>query len=380
MEIVGYTLFPKEVESVAKMIERLQSGEIVEELKRLVSELKGKGYDKFVFERESLAKSAHKELDVEVEMERPSPQGNYLRQNMAKIAIEIGHSSNPEEFRSLLRQVSLHLTKLQVQRTIERSDLLLIQAVGALDDVDKMVNLLSSRLREWYGLHFPELNRIMDKHETYLRLIVDLGDRSNFTPDRLQEESLPQERGVEVFQAAQRSIGAAIEPSDLSTIQSLSKTVLELYKDRRLLEEYIDAVMAAIAPNMRALVGPTIGGRLIAVAGGLRNLAAKPASTIQVLGAEKAMFRSLRTGTRPPKHGIIFQLPEVHGSVRWQRGKVARAVAGKLAIVARVDAYGGGYVGDTIKANLDRRVEEIRKKYEQPPSKELRARRSRKGR
>ena len=110
-----------------------------------------------------------------------------------------------------------------------------------------------------------------------------------------------------------------------------------------------------------------LGARLIALAGGLTNLAKRPASTIQVLGAEKALFRSLKTGTRPPKHGIIFQHALLHEAKKWQRGKIARAMAGKLAIAARADAFGSRYIGEELKADLEKRVEEIHKKYDQPP-------------
>jgi nucleolar protein 56 len=93
----------------------------------------------------------------------------------------------------------------------------------------------------------------------------------------------------------------------------------------------------------------------------------RPASTIQVLGAEKALFRSLKTGARPPKHGLIFQHTLLHDAKKWQRGKIARALAGKLAIAVRADAFGGRDLGDTLKANLEKRLEEIREKYKEPP-------------
>jgi nucleolar protein 56 len=147
----------------------------------------------------------------------------------------------------------------------------------------------------------------------------------------------------------------------------LCKNVLELYKLRQALEDYLNALMEEIAPNVKALAGSLLGARLIALAGGLTNLAKKPASTIQVLGAEKALFRSLKTGTRPPKHGIIFQHALLHEAKRWQRGKIARVLAGKLAIAARIDAFGGKYAGEELKADLEKRVEEIQEKYAQPP-------------
>jgi nucleolar protein 56 len=134
------------------------------------------------------------------------------------------------------------------------------------------------------------------------------------------------------------------------------------------MESYVDKTMKEVAPNTRAVAGALLGARLIAIAGSLQNLAMRPASTIQVLGAEKALFRSLKTGARPPKHGLIFQHTLLHDAKRWQRGKIARAIAGKLAIAARTDAFGGRYVGDSLKADIEKRLAEIREKYKEPPS------------
>ncbi|MDH5755001.1 MAG: C/D box methylation guide ribonucleoprotein complex aNOP56 subunit, partial [Candidatus Bathyarchaeota archaeon] len=163
------------------------------------------------------------------------------------------------------------------------------------------------------------------------------------------------------------SMGADLTETDLTQIQALCKNVISLYKLRQILEDYLDTTMEEVAPNIKALTGSLLGARLIALAGGLTNLAKMPASTIQVLGAEKALFRSLKTGARPPKHGIIFQHAFLHEARKWQRGKIARALAGKLAIAARTDAFGSRYIGEELKADLDKRVEEIQEKYVQPP-------------
>jgi nucleolar protein 56 len=139
----------------------------------------------------------------------------------------------------------------------------------------------------------------------------------------------------------------------------------------------VDLITNEVAPNIRVLAGPLLGARLIALAGSLRNLAKMPASTVQVLGAEKALFRALKTGARPPKHGILFQHTLVHEAKRWQRGKVARALAGKLAIAARTDAYSSKNLGEDLKADLDRRIEEINEKYGEPPARKRPSRKPR---
>jgi nucleolar protein 56 len=257
---------------------------------------------------------------------------------------------------------------LRVKGAAEKRDLTIAQAIQTLDDLDRTVNLFMGRLREWYGIHFPELDRLIEKHETYARLVMNLGYREKFTFEALEKEGIPKERAEVTAKAAETSMGADVAEQDLAEIQALSRNVLELYELRKNMENYVDKTMEEVAPNTRAIAGALLGARLIAIAGSLRNLAMRPASTIQVLGAEKALFRSLKTGARPPKHGLIFQHTLLHDAKRWQRGKIARALAGKLAIAARADAFGGGrYVGDALKADIDKRIEEIRKKYKEPP-------------
>jgi len=261
----------------------------------------------------------------------------------------------------------MELAKVRVRKAVEKRDLLVAQAIQTIDDLDKTLNLFMSRIREWYGLHFPELDRLIDKHETYARLVLNLRRRDDFTAENLEKEGLPKAKAEHIAKAAGASMGADLSEGDVNQIQAMCKNTLELYDVRQSLDKYVDSVMEDVAPNVRALAGSLLGARLIALAGGLNNLAKLPASTVQVLGAEKALFRALRTGTRPPKHGIIFQHSLIHEAKRWQRGKVARALAGKLAIASRIDAFSGKYAGDDLKADLEKRIEEIKEKYGEPP-------------
>jgi nucleolar protein 56 len=223
------------------------------------------------------------------------------------------------------------------------------------------------RLREWYGVYFPELDRLVEKHETYARLVMNLGNRESFTIVNLENENMPKERDQLIAKAAESSIGADTAELDLEMVQALAKDILDFYLLRKNMDDYIDHTMEEMAPNVRAVAGALLGARLIAMAGSLRNLAMRPASTIQVIGAEKALFRSLKTGARPPKHGLIFQHNLLHDAKRWQRGKIARVIAGKLAIAARADAFGGQYIGDKLKNDISKRIEEIHVKYKEPP-------------
>ncbi|MEM3729060.1 MAG: C/D box methylation guide ribonucleoprotein complex aNOP56 subunit [Candidatus Bathyarchaeia archaeon] len=365
--LVAHSLFSKKPDETAKTIVEIESGKAVKEVAELVNHLKGMGYGTFVFENPLLAADVKEKFGVEVEISRVSEAGELLRSNMEGFALETGFVKDYEEFRVWTHSVTMEIAKLRVKRAVEKRDLIIAQAIQTLDDLDKTINLFMSRVREWYGIHFPELDRLLEKHETYARLVVNLGVRENFTAERLEKEGLPKSKAEQIAKSAQASMGADLAEVDLAQIQDLGKTVLNLYELRQGLEDYIDSAMEEVAPNIKALTGALLGARLIALAGGLTNLAKMPASTLQVLGAEKALFRSLKTGTKPPKHGIIFQHAFLHEAKKWQRGKIARALAGKLAIAARTDAFGGRYIGEELKADLEKRVEEIRQKYAEPP-------------
>jgi nucleolar protein 56 len=358
-------LFSEKPQQAAKSLMKIESGKI-SEISSLLTTLQNRGYDDFVFENSSLANDAQRKLGFTVEVATAS-EVEALRGRMEQVAVETGFVKDATELAVWNRNVSMELAKLRVKGAAEKRDLIIAQAIQTLDDLDRTVNLFMGRLREWYGIHFPELDRLIEKHETYARLVMNLGYRENFSFEALEKELIPKERAEVTAKAAETSMGADMAEQDLAEIQALSRNVLELYELRKNMENYVDKTMEEVAPNTRAIAGALLGARLIAIAGSLQNLAMRPASTIQVLGAEKALFRSLKTGARPPKHGLIFQHALLHDAKRWQRGKIARALAGKLAIAARADAFGGRYVGDALKADVDKRIEEIRKKYKEPP-------------
>jgi nucleolar protein 56 len=358
-------LFSKKPLAAAKSIMKIESGKI-SEISSLLTTLQNRGYDVFVFENAGIANYVQRKLGVSVEVAKAS-EVEALRGRMKQVAVKTGFAKDAKELAAWNRNVSMELAKLRVKGATEKRDLVIAQAIQTLDDLDRIVNLFMGRLREWYGIHFPELDRLIEKHETYARLVMNLGYRDNFSFETLEKEGIPKERTEVTAKAAQTSMGADIAEHDLAEIQALSRNVLKLYELRKNMENYVDKTMEEVAPNTRAVAGALLGARLIAIAGSLQNLAMRPASTIQVLGAEKALFRSLKTGARPPKHGLIFQHALLHDAKRWQRGKIARVLAGKLAIAARADAFGGRYVGDALKADIDKRLAEIREKYKEPP-------------
>ena len=353
--LVEKVLFPKKPQAAARSLLKAEAGKMSDEVFSLISLLKNVGYDTFVFENANLAEEVQRKMNVTVEVAKPA-EAEVLRSRMNEVAVESGFVKDEQDLSLWNRNVSLELAKLRIKGASEKRDLIIAQGIQTLDDLDRTVNLFMGRLREWYGVYFPELDRLIEKHETYARLVMNLGDRESYTAEALEKENIPKERAGLVAKAAESSMGADIAERDLEQIQALARNVLEFYELRKNMENYVDRTMEEMAPNVRAVAGALLGARLIAIAGSLRTLAMRPASTIQVLGAEKALFRSLKTGARPPKHGLIFQHTLLHDAKRWQRGKIARVIAGKLAIAARADAFGGHFIGDSLKADINKRL------------------------
>jgi nucleolar protein 56 len=326
------------------------------------------GYNDFFFEDELEAKAMKEKFEIESKFLAPSEGGRALRKSIEDASESAG--LKPSVARKMVKEVAESLVKRKVRLASEKRDRLVAEAVAALDEIDKNVNIGVSRVREWYGLHFPELDGIVPDHRQYMAIIEKFGTRDNVEEAAVNEIVQSDNKAKVLAEAAKDSMGADISDVDLRRIVALSEINLKMYEVRDDLERYIDDTMKDVAPNLRELVGSGLGGRLIAAAGSLENLAKKPASTVQVIGAEKALFRSLKTGARPPKHGIIFQHQEIHNAPRWQRGKIARALAGKLSIAARVDAFGGEFVAEALKENLNKRIADIQKKYSKPPIRE----------
>ncbi len=374
-KIIDKELFPKDPGSVAERLLKIEAGELTDEIKQLCHRLKEKGYTTIVVEHDELGRNIAKEIGIDVSYEVPSKAAKILRARLIELGQELGIIKDVKDYIEYLQQITMIMTRRKVRVAAKQRDLFIAQAVTAVDEIDKTLNLFASRLREWYSLHFPELNDLVRDHEDYIRLVHNLGVRENFTKENLVKLDIPPRKAERIEEAAKKSMGAEMTEFDIKPIVSLAGIALQLYELRRAFRSYIDEAMKEVAPNIRELVGPLLGARLIALAGGLQKLAMLPASTIQVLGAEKALFRALRTGGKPPKHGVIFQFPAIHRSPRWQRGKIARALAGKLAIAARVDAFTGEFIARELKEQLEKRIEEIKKLYAKPPRRKRRERR-----
>lgn len=267
-------------------------------------------------------------------------------------AIECGFAESLSEYYSLLHEVTLETVKLQVSQALT-PDQRIIQAVEALDDINETTNSLSERLFEWYGGYFPESGL---SGEALAVFITKYGSRENIPP----EDPL--------YFKSRDSMGAKLEAEDEALLKSFAESVCSLYERRKQIEAYIESSMETLAPNLAMLAGPMLGARLISIAGSLEKLAAFPSSTIQVIGASKALFKHLRARAPSPKHGIIYSHPLINTSPWWVRGKVARALAAKLSLAARIDFY-SAKKNPLLEGELEEKARKIRAENPRPPQK-----------
>ncbi len=282
-----------------------------------------------------------------------------------QILAEAGLAGDEKDAMERLRSFAMELSSSKITEISQSPDLHAIQAINTLDDLDKITNIMGSHLREWYSLHFPELDNLVDSLPGYAQLVL-VGRRGDLSRQAYADAGFPDSK-IEMLELVQeKSRGADISDENFEIVQTLAGQILDLHKLRKKMEDHMESQMKAVAPNLTAILGTTVSARMIAKAGSLRRLAMMPSSTIQIIGAERALFRSIKTGTQPPKHGLLFQHPLVHAAPRWQRGKIARAVASKAAIAARVDMH-DKELNATLLEKLNIRIDEIDKKYKDPP-------------
>ena len=306
-----------------------------------------------------------KSIDVQL---MDAEQIDNIQSTKTKLLVNSGFANDENDAMEKLREFAIQLSSSKVTEVSQSPDLHIIQAINTLDETDKIINSISSRLREWYGLHFPELDNLIDSINGYSQIVLS-GTRENISKEDFEKAGFSKDKVEMLSLIKEKSRGGNISEKNFVIVQSLAKQILELFELRKNIEEHVDEQMKEEAPNISAILGTAVGARVLAHAGSLNRLGRMPASTIQILGAEKALFRSLKTGANPPKHGILFQHAAVHAAPRWQRGKIARAVAAKAAIAARVDLFKAG-LNETLLDKLNVRVKEIGDKYKKPVIKE----------
>lgn len=289
-------------------------------------------------------------------------------QGLFKGNCELGNTDvepQPEDYGfdyDLLHKATLMRSK-EILRADVSPDKHIIHAVNTISELNQTANILSERLHEWYGLHWPEYSKQVNEME-YLRSILEYGSREKIISSQDNSGTAGTAKAGE-----NEMLGGTLEPADLKSIQGLARILLEMYQERSQLEKYIKSQVDELTPNCSKVAGAIITAKLLAHTGGIKRLSSVSASTIQLLGAEKALFRHLKDGSSPPKHGVIFQHPLLHGAPHWQRGKIARALASKISIAIKIDYYRGTFLGDKLEDELTQRIMDIRKKFPKPPVK-----------
>lgn len=236
------------------------------------------------------------------------------------------------------------LSRSKVKFNVNRADNMIIQSIWLLDKLDKDINTFSMRLREWYSFHFPELYKIMNDNYKFAQLALLIGDR-NLVEDEAQLEVEicqvveDEEKARSIVQAMNTSMGTEISDIDMENIKTFSEKVIHLAEYRQSLMNYLTSRMNNVAPNLSSLIGETVGARLISKAGSLTNLAKCPASTLQILGAEKALFRALKSKGNTPKFGLIYQSNFIGKAATKDKGRISRFLANKCSIATRIDCF-----------------------------------------
>ncbi|KAL6956813.1 Ribosomal RNA processing protein 1 A [Sarracenia purpurea var. burkii] len=257
--------------------------------------------------------------------------------------------------------LSHSLSRYKLKFSPDKVDTMIIQAIGLLDDLDKELNTYAMRVREWYGWHFPELAKIVQDNILYAKVVKLMGNRTNAAKLDFSE-ILSEEVETELKEAAMISMGTEVSDLDLTNIKDLCDQVLALAEYRAQLYDYLKSRMNTIAPNLTALVGELVGARLIAHGGSLLNLAKQPGSTVQILGAEKALFRALKTKHATPKYGLIYHASLIGQAAPKHKGKISRSLAAKTALAIRYDALGDSQdnsLGLESRAKLEARLRNL---------------------
>lgn len=336
-----------------EILEKIQQKQIIEEEFELITRLSEK-YDEIIIETLK-TKSSYEIDEIEkISVEKTTVHGDYIREHFDEVLTQLTDAN----IRKTMNETYNEITSEKIRESIKTNDVMIVETINSLEEIEDTAGKLIERLREWCTPYLPEMEKLHN-HELYSKVIATQTSRENIINSGILDNT---------HVSLSENYDVDISESDLEIIKSFANSVYSLYESKNELEEYIDEKIKEVAPNMYDVAGANLAAKLIAHTNGLENLAKLPSSTIQIIGAEKAIFRHLKTGENPPKHGLIFQHPSIRGSNWWVRGKLARAVASKITIAARKDAFSNEY-DPNLKVELDERIEEIKKSHPFPERK-----------
>ncbi|KAL6249522.1 Nucleolar protein 56 [Rhinocladiella similis] len=255
-------------------------------------------------------------------------------------------------------------SRAKVKFSVQKNDNHIIQAIAILDQLDKAINTFSMRVREWYSWHFPELVKIVSENNKYAKVALFVKDKRSLSDDSLHDLAAvvddDEDVAKSIIDAAKTSMGQEISLSDMENVTLFAERVVSLAKYRKTLYSYLVSKMSVVAPNLAALIGEVVGARLISHAGSLTNLSKYPASTVQILGAEKALFRALKTKGNTPKYGLLYHSSYIGRAGQKNKGRISRFLANKCSIASRIDNFSetpSTVFGQALKKQVEERLE-----------------------
>jgi nucleolar protein 56 len=299
--------------------------------------------DRLVSKAPEEERLARKLRDYEIDRSVGNKGEQALKQQSRELALKFKWAKNSAEYNQILSKVNILLTKEKLK--VKKNDRILMQAIGVLDEIDKVINVFIERLREWYGLYYPEGERHTSNHEEFARIVL-IGNREDIEDKHLAA-------------MAKKTAGMEFSLEDITQMQAFAKNILDLFNSRKGMEKYINASAKEVVPNTTVIAGPLLAARLLAHAGGLEKMSRMPSSSIQLLGAEKALFRHLKGGGKAPKYGILFSHPYVQQAPPEKKGKVARLVAAKLSLAAKTDFFSKADHGKELADKLEKQVKGV---------------------
>lgn len=255
-------------------------------------------------------------------------------------------------------------SRAKVKFSVQKNDNHIIQAIAILDQLDKAINTFSMRVREWYSWHFPELVKIVSENQKYAKVALFIKDKRTLSEDSLHDLAAQvdddEEISRSIIDAAKTSMGQEISASDMENVTLFAQRVVSLANYRKSLHSYLVSKMSVVAPNLAALIGEIVGARLISHAGSLTNLSKYPASTVQILGAEKALFRALKTKGNTPKYGLLYHSSFIGRAGQKNKGRISRFLANKCSIASRIDNFSetpSVVFGQALKKQVEERLD-----------------------
>ena len=351
----------KDTKDAMKSIEKLMKGKVSKGLKKFLTKniVQKEIEDELLVADKKLGKAIQEALNINCQTgEKANELMRCIRFQMESLISDMQDTS---QFKQMQLGLAHSVSRYKLAFTSDKVDTMIIQAVSLLEDLDKELNNYAMRLKEWYSWHFPELQKIVTDSVVYAQAVTLIGMRTNVKnlSDEEMQEVMPEDIVKEVKEAAEISMGTEILDDDVTHLKTLASQVINISSYRQNLAEYLKNRMAAIAPNLTQLVGELVGAKLISHSGSLINLAKQPASTIQILGAEKALFRALKSKKSTPKYGLIYNASIVGSANNSLKGKISRTLANKCALCVRYDALGesvDGSLGTKNKAYLEGRL------------------------